>query len=250
MIKAVIVDDEQNNIDNLTLLLTKHCPQVLVAGYALSAGEGELLLPSLQPDIVFLDIQMPGRSGFDLLRALPARNFAIIFVTAYDNYGIQAIKFSAIDYLLKPVSAVELKEAVNKAIEQHAGKKQNLLLENLLLQLRNSKPKDEHRIALPGAKETRFLLTADILRCEALNNYTAFYTNTGEKIIVSKPIYEYEELLTGYNFIRCHQSHLINKKYIKSWVKEDGGYLLLANETKIPVSKQKREFVKLELGRG
>ncbi len=128
MTKAVIVDDEQNNIDNLTLLLAKHCPQVLVAGHALSADEGELLLQSLQPDIVFLDIQMPGRSGFDLLRTLPARNFAVIFVTAYDNYGIQAIKFSAIDYLLKPVSAEELKEAVNKAIEQYAGKKQNLLL--------------------------------------------------------------------------------------------------------------------------
>ncbi len=119
-----------------------------------------------------------------------------------------------------------------------------------MLQLRNSKPKDEHRIALPGAKETRFVLTADIIRCEALNNYTAFYINTAEKIIVSKPIYEYEEILTGYNFIRCHQSHLVNKKYIKSWVKEDGGYLFLTNENKIPVSKQKREFVKLELSKG
>lgn len=249
MVTAVIIDDEQNNIDNLMHLLAKHCPQVHIVGSALSADEAALLLPSLHPDLVFLDIQMPGKNGFDLLRSLSSRNFSVIFVTAYDKYGIQAVKFSAIDYLLKPVSADELKEAVTKAIEQQAGKKQNVLLENLLLQLKDNRKKEEHRIALPGSRETRFILTAEIIHCEASNNYTTFYTNTGEKIIVSKPIYEYEELLGGYNFIRCHQSYLVNKKYIKSWVKEDGGYLLLSNGSKIPVSKQKREYVKTELNK-
>ncbi len=130
-----------------------------------------------------------------------------------------------------------------------SNKKQNLLLENLVAHLQTSRNRDEHRIALPGAKETRFMLTSAIVRCESSNNYTTFYCNTGEKIIVSKPIFEYEELLRDYGFIRCHQSHLVNRKYIKSLLKEDGGCLLLEDGHKIPVSQQKKEYVKKELSR-
>lgn len=250
MIKAVIIDDEQNNIDNLVYLLAKHCPQITVAATATDAEEGENMIAIHQPGLIFLDIQMPGKNGFDMLRSLPQRNFEIIFVTAYDQYGIQAIKFSAIDYLLKPVNVQELKDAVHKVATQITAKKQNLLLENLVAHLQSSNQKEEHRIALPGARETRFALTSAILRCEANNNYTTFYLNTGEKILVSKPIFEYENLLETYGFIRCHQSHLVNKKYIKSWVKEDGGCLLLEDGSKLPVSKQKREFVKNLLHKG
>ena len=250
MISAIIIDDEQHNIDNLFTLLQRHCPQLNVIGTATNATEAEELIVDQRPALIFLDIQMPEKSGFDLLRSLPVRNFEIIFVTAYDQYGIQAIKFSAIDYLLKPVNIAELKEAVNKVSAHISNKKQNVLLENLVAHLMDSNRKSEHRIALPGAKETRFVLTQDIVRCESSNNYTMFYLNTGEKIMVSKPIFEYEDLLADYGFIRCHQSYLINKKYIKSWVKEDGGYLLLDDGTNIPVSKQKRDFVKKELGKG
>lgn len=250
MIRAVIIDDEENNIYNLQGMLLKHCPQVSVVATAMDAAEGESIIAANKPNLLFLDIQMPGKNGFDLLRSLPARDFEIIFVTAYDQYGIQAIKFSAIDYLLKPVNVNELKEAVNKVSERLNNKKQNLLLENLMAHLQTNRQKEEHRIALPGAKETRFMITSAIVRCESSNNYTMFYGNTGEKIMVSKPIYEYEELLQDYGFIRCHQSHLVNKKYIKSWVKEDGGYLLLEDGTSLPVSKQKREYVKKVLGRG
>lgn len=244
MIQAVIIDDEQNNIDNLTILLKQYCPQVIVAATARNASEGENIILQYSPDLVFLDIQMPERSGFDLLRSLNIYSFEIIFVTAFDQYGIQAVKFAAIDYLLKPINIEELKIAVQKAIMKSTLKNQNLQLENLIQLIQQKQQKECHRIALQSLKETRFVETQKIIRCESANNYTAFYLNTGEKIITSKPIFEYEEILTDYEFIRCHQSHLVNKRFIKSWVKEDGGYLLLDDLSQIPISRQKKEYIK------
>jgi len=243
IIKAVIIDDENNNIINLKALLQKHCPQVNVIAVAQNAEEGKQVIAAHQPGLIFLDIQMPGKNGFELLQSLPRLNFEIIFVTAYDKYGIQAIKFAAIDYLLKPIDVKELKEAVHKAAIKHASNK-NTQLENLLQLLKHQQQKEDHRIALPTTKEIRFIKTVSIVRCEASNNYTTFYFTDGEKLLISKPIYEYEELLKDYGFIRCHQSHLINKKIIKSYVKEDGGYLLLDDNTVIPISKQKKEVIK------
>ncbi|MGZ8545110.1 MAG: LytR/AlgR family response regulator transcription factor [Flavisolibacter sp.] len=238
MIGAVIIDDEANNIDNLEALLAKHCPQVQVRGRSLNAEEGEKLIRELQPELVFLDIQMPGRNGFDLLRSLPHHRFSVIFVTAYDQYGIQAVKFSAVDYLLKPVDVEELKNAVKKAIE----KNQQQNLQNLIQVLEHQK--STHRLALASAKETRFIETGKIVRCESSNNYTTFYLDNSEKIITSRPIFEYDEMLQAYGFFRCHQSHLINKKFIRSWVKEDGGYLLMEDNSQVPVSRNKKDALK------
>lgn len=244
MINAVLVDDEQNNIDNLKFLLTKHCFEVNVIGWALNAAEGEKIIRQKSPDLVFLDIQMPVKNGFDMLKSLDLYDFAIIFVTAYDQYGIQAVKFSAIDYLLKPVNVDELKLAVKKAIERTSLKKQNLQLENLICFLRQEQQKSEHRIALQGTKETRFVETGMIVHCESSNNYTTFFLTGGEKIMTSRPIFEYEELLRDYGFFRSHQSHLVNKKHIRSWMKEDGGYLLLNDGSQIPVSRNKRDLIR------
>ena len=244
MLRTVIIDDEPNNITNLRALLEKYCPEVEITGTAANADEGIALIKSTSPELVFLDIQMPGKSGFDLLQSLPKPDFEIIFVTAYDKYGIQAVKFAALDYLLKPVNIEELKSAVSKAIQKSLLKKKNQQLENLVSLLEQRQNKDEHRLALPTAKETRFVKTGDIVRCESSNNYTIFYFKDGEKLIVSKPIYEYEELLETYGFQRCHQSHLVNKQFIKSWIKEDGGYLLLDNGHQIPVSPQKKDLIK------
>lgn len=244
MIQTIIIDDEQNNIDNLQILLQQYCPQINVIAAALNANEGKKIILQHQPDLVFLDIQMPEKNGFDLLKSLPDYSFEIIFVTAYDQYGIQAVKFAAIDYLLKPIDINELQNAVQKAIKKCAVKQQNLQLQNLIQLLQQQNQKQLHRIALQSAKETRFVETDKIIRCESSNNYTTFFLVNNEKIIVSKPIYEYEELLNGYGFIRCHQSYLVNKKFIKSFVKEDGGYLLLDDKTQIPVSKQKKEQIK------
>jgi len=243
-IEAVIIDDEENNIDNLRQILQQNCPNVIIVDTAKNADEGYSIIVKHNPDLVFLDIEMPVKNGIDLLKSLPKHNFEIIFVTAFAKYGIQAVKFAAIDYLLKPINVDELKEAINRAEQKRAQKKQNLQLENLMQLLQQQQPKSEHRIALPTARETRFAKTEEIIRCESSNNYTTFYFITGEKLLVSKPIYEYEEILSDYHFIRCHQSHLVNRKYIKSWVKEDGGYLLLDDKTQIPVSRQKKETLK------
>ena len=249
MIRAVIIDDEQNNIDNLQKLLQKYCPEVIIAATALNAENGKRMIREQTPDLVFLDIQMPGKNGFDLLKSLTNYSFQIIFVTAFDKYGIQAVKFAAIDYLLKPIDIEELKSAVDKAVGKIHQNKQNHQLENLLRLLQQNQQRDEHRIALPAVKEIRFVKTQDIIRCESSNNYTTFFLLNGEKLIVSKPIYEYEELLSDYGFIRCHQSHLVNKKFIKSWVKEDGGYLLLEDNSQLPISRQKKEEIKTLLSK-
>lgn len=192
---------------------------------------------------------MPGKNGFELLKALPNYSFEIIFVTAYDQYGIQAVKFAAIDYLLKPINIDELKNAVQKVLQKKSAKHKNIQLENLIQLLSESINKEEHRLALPTQKEIRFVNPANIIRCESSNNYTTFFLDNSEKLIVSKPIYEYEELLKDYGFIRCHQSHLVNKRIIKSWVKEDGGYLLLDGNIQIPISKQKKEYIKISLSK-
>lgn len=243
MINAVIIDDEKNNIDNLKGLLLKHCHQVKVVAEAMNADDSVNIISQYQPELIFLDIQMPGKNGFEMLQSLPNREFEIIFVTAFDQYGIQAIKFSAIDYLLKPVNIEELKTAVGKVAEKKKKENENLRLENLLQFLQNQQQKTQHRLALATAKETRFVNTDEIIRCESSNTYTSFYLTGGQKIVVSKPIFEYEELLKDYGFIRCHQSHLINKSKVKSWIKEDGGYLLLDDGSQIPISRNKKESV-------
>lgn len=243
MIRAVIIDDEKNNIDNLIGLLKKHSLNVEVIGTATNADDGVKKIVETNPDLLFLDIQMPDKNGFDMLRALPHHPFEVIFVTAYDHYGIQAVKFAAIDYLLKPINPGELKISIAKAEDKLNKKKENLQLENLLELIKNKDSKKEHKLALATTKEIRFVNTDDIVRCESSNAYTNFYLSDGKSIMVSKPIFEYEELLNDYGFIRCHQSHLVNKKFIQSLIKEGGGYLLLEDNTRIPVSRNKKENV-------
>ncbi|MBS1732396.1 MAG: response regulator transcription factor [Bacteroidetes bacterium] len=247
MTSAIIIDDEQNNIDNLSLLLGKHCPDIGIVATALNADTGMQKIKELSPDIIFLDIQMPAKSGLTMLEEMPALPSAVIFVTAYDQYAIQAFRFSAVDYLLKPINVSELKSAVEKAIAGIRNKNLNLHLENLVNQLRKQQNKDVHRIALSSLKETRFVYTREILYCEAANNYSTFFLIDGEKIIVSKPIYEYDAMLRDYGFIRCHQSFLVNKAHVRSFIKEDGGSVLLNNKTHIPVSRSKRDELKRAL---
>jgi two-component system LytT family response regulator len=247
-IKTILIDDEKNNLNNLSRLLTLYCPQVEVIAQALDAIQGKEQIIRLKPDLVFLDIQMPGTNGLELLQQLPTPNFELIFATAHDQYGIQAVKFAAVDYLLKPIDITELQTAVQKAADRLVAKTRNDQVENLLQLLRQQQNKEDHRIALTTLKETRFLYIRQIIRCESDNNYCYFFLNNGEKLLVSKPIYEYDALLTPYGFIRCHQSHLINKQYVRSWLREDGSVLLLENGDKIPVSRIKKEAVLEALG--
>jgi two-component system LytT family response regulator len=246
-IKAVIIDDEAHNVENIQALLGQYCPLVEVSGTANSAAAGSALLYAHKPDLLFLDIQMPEQNGFDLLRSLSTHDFEVIFVTAYDQYAIQAMRFAATDYLLKPVDISELQAAVDKAIEQRKLKVQNQQLENLLQLLQAGQNKSEQRIALASTKETRFVKMDEILRCESSNNYTTFYLTSGESMLVSKPIYEYEDLLKGHGFMRCHQSHLVNEKFVKSWRKELGDFLLLTDGTEVPISRAKKDDIKRAL---
>ena len=242
MINAIIIDDERNNIENLEQLLHLYCPEVNIISTAFNSKDGKEIILQLDPDLVFLDIQLPGENGFELLQSLPKYTFDVVFVTAYDQYGIKAVKFAAIDYLLKPIEIDELKIAVKKVIAKKEEGNQNNQLQNLMQLLKSNH--EEHRIALSTAQEIRYVKPSGIIRCESSNNYTTFYLASGEKLLISKPIYFYEELLNDYGFIKCHQSHLVNKKFVISFIKEDGGSLLLEDNSRLPVSNQKREKIK------
>ncbi|RZK64883.1 MAG: response regulator transcription factor [Pedobacter sp.] len=248
MIKAAIIDDEANNIENLQQIIVQHCSNIEIVGTATDAENGKKLIETQHPDLVLLDIQMPGKSGFDLLKELPKINFEVIFITAYDRYGIQAIKFSALDYLLKPINITEFLSALEKAEHKIASKKESTNIQNLLKYLKGGK--EVPKIALPTLKEIMYVKVSEILRCEAENNYTNFHLLNGEQVLVCKTLKEFSELLIPHNFIRSHQSHLVNIDCVKSYLKEDGGTLLLSNMEKIPISRQNRDMVKEALGGG
>lgn len=247
-INGIIIDDELNNIENLKSLLHKYCHEITVVASATNADDGVVLVEKHKPDLIFLDIQMPDKSGFDMLKMFTQINFEIIFITAYDQYGIQAIKFSALDYLLKPLDINELKIAVQKAKDKIESKQKNLSIENLLEYIKKEK-NGSQKLALPTLTETRYVEVGDIIHCVASDNYTTFYLHNNEKILVCKTLKEFAELLKPYNFIRTHQSHLVNAHFVKSLLKEDGGSLLLTDLTKIPISRQNKENVKAMLSK-
>jgi two-component system LytT family response regulator len=244
--KAILIDDEISNLENLRTLLEKHCLQVTIMATTQNIDNAVDIIEKYSPDLVFLDIQMGEQTGFDVLKRLPTRNFEVIFVTAYDQYGIQAVKFAALDYLLKPIDIEELINAVNKAEHKLATQIQNLQLDFLLQQLK--KPDTNiSKIALQMQSEIRYVALSEIIRCEADNTYTRFFLSSNEKILISKSLKEYADLLRPSGFLRTHQSHLVNPKYVKSWLKEDGGILLLTSGEKIPVSKPNKDTVKQAL---
>jgi two-component system LytT family response regulator len=241
-IKSIIVDDEYKSRDNLRVLLAEYCPAVLIAGEADSAVSALKLIKQLEPQLIFLDIEMPGGSGFQLLQSLPAnRNFEVIFVTAYDQYGIAAVKACAIDYVLKPIDALELSGAVEKAIEQIIPRQENNRLRELIANI--SKPAEEKRIAFPLADKIIFALPEDIIRLEAAGNYTHVYISGQKKLIVCKTLKEYNDLLSDKHFIRTHQSHLVNSHKITAWIKTEGGAISMEDGSQVPVSRQRKEDV-------
>jgi len=245
-ITSIIIDDEPNNIQNLQTILQIHCPDVTVLATAQNADDGVVAIKQHKPALIFLDIQMPVKSGFDVLTEFTEPDFEVIFITAYDQYGIQAIKFSALDYLLKPINIIELKNAVDRAGKKISAKLKDHKLENLIANIMRGQ-REVPKIALPTLKETRYIKVDEIVRCEASDNYTTFYTANAEQILVCKTLKEFAELLHFHGFIRTHQSHLINVEFVKSLLKEDGGVLLMADNMKIPISKQNKDQVKTAL---
>ncbi len=244
--RAIIVDDEPANTENLQVLLSRYCPAVKVIASANNKEAAIALIDLHQPDLLLLDIQLDSGSGFDLLKQVAFKSFEVIFITAFDYYGIPAIKFAALDYLLKPIDIDELVGAVAKAEVKVISKQSNHQLEFLLNHLKKDVTVPV-KIALPQQKEIRYVVVDTILRCEAANTYTFFYLINGDKILVSKALKEYSDILQQYGFIRTHQSHLVNGRFVKSWIKEDGGSLLLDNGDQIPISKINKDKVRAAL---
>jgi len=242
-INAIIVDDEVNNRENLRLALGSYCQEVNIVGEADSAISALDVIKAEQPDLVFLDIAMPLGDGFQLLESLDKIDFDIIFVTAYNQYAIRAIKFCAIDYLLKPIDALELKQAVNRVMANQKKKEQQQKLA-LLLSNRLEIPQ---KIALPQSDHVEFVEVADIIRCKGEKNYTWFYLQDGRKLLVSQTLKEYVELLADAHFFRVHQSHLINLQQIKKYSRRDGGYVVMTDEETIPVARNRKETLQTAL---
>lgn len=240
-IKCIIVDDEPKSRNNLRDLIQEYCQQVEVIGEASSAPEALKLIKQQVPDLLFLDIEMPGGSGFDLLKSISTQNFEVIFVTAFDRYGIQAVKFCAIDYILKPIDIFELSKAVEKAQVQILKKKENQRLAELVANI--DRPEEDKRIALPLADKIEFIAIHQIIRLEADSNYTRIFLEGKKEYMVCKTLKEYQEILEHHHFLRTHQSHLINCRKIAAYIKTDGGYISMIDGSSIPISRQKREEV-------
>lgn len=234
MIKAIIIDDIKEARVVLKADLESYCVNIEVVGEAEGVVSGAKLIKELNPDLVFLDIQMQDGTGFDLLEILPNTNFKLIFTTASDEYAVKAFKFSAVDYLLKPIDPDELMDAVSRVEQQEKpADRIELLKENF------NKPK---RIALNTLEKIHIVEVDEILRCESNINYTMFYFIDGTKLLVTKTLKEFDKLLADHSFIRVHQSHLINAGFIKEFSKSDG-YIYMKDGTKVPVSTRKKQVL-------
>jgi two-component system LytT family response regulator len=243
--KAIIIDDENGSRESLAKILEKNCPNVEIVAKANSMTTGLTAIQQYEPDLVFLDIDMPNGSGFDLLEKIKDIDFDVIFTTAYDQYAIRAIKFSALDYLLKPVGPEELILAVKRAEGKHENKivnrdKYQVLLGNMKTESKLKK------VAVPDGDGLIFISLSDIIRCDSDGNYTYFILNNGKKVMSSRTLGEYEDMFEGDNFFRIHRSHLINLDHVKKYIKGEGGYVVLSDDSQVEVSRRKKnEFLEL-----
>jgi two-component system, LytTR family, response regulator len=244
MLKAILIDDEENSISSLKEKLLTHCTQVKIIACCDNATKGIEAIDSLHPDIVFLDIEMPVVNGFLMLQQLTYKNFELIFTTAYDHYAIKAIRFSALDYLVKPIEIDDLKAAVLKAEEKRNHSYPNPQIELLVEQL-ISKKNNFSRIAIPTNEGLQFIRVEDIIYLEASSNYTHIFSTEKKKYIVSRTLKDFEDMLLTDTFIRIHNSYIINKNYVEKYIRGDGGQVVLSNNVTLDVSKRKKtEFLK------
>lgn len=248
MIKAVIVDDEPYCCQALAKLLERYCPNVSVARICNSGEDALSAIRDENPQIVFLDIEMPGMNGFEMLERLPAINFELIFTTSYDQYAIKAIRFSALDYLLKPVDREELQRAVQKVVQRmHHPLPQQL---EILLQRIHLPVSSNQKIALPSMEGLQMVDVGSIISCESDSNYTAFLLKNKQKIIVSRTLKEIEEMLEEYSFLRVHHSHLVNLHEVSKYIKGEGGYLIMSDGSSVDVSRSRKDTLLKKLQPG
>ena len=240
ILRALLIDDEVHCIETLRYELQLNCPQVQIVGTASSGPAGIENIRELKPDLVFLDIEMPGMSGFEMMGKLDKVDFAVIFVTAYDQYALQAFRCAATDYLLKPVISEQLKDAVNR-VASHKQEPQDskMQLDALLYNLREGIKSP--RIALPTGRGIDFVEADEILYCNAESNYTHVVLTGNKKYTLSKTLKDVEEMLEHLDFFRIHQSHLINFKHLQRYVRDDGGFVVMQDGAHIPISKRRKE---------
>jgi two-component system, LytTR family, response regulator len=240
MIKTIIIDDEADGRETLLLLIREYCPEIEISALCSTADEGNGMIHKHQPDLVFLDIQMPHKSGFNLLEELGGFDFEVIFVTAHDRYAIKAIKFSALDYLLKPVDVDELQKAVRKAKERIGQKGLRNNYESLLKNMKHPAGRLE-KLAIPAFDGIIFEKVDDIIYCKADGNYTNLIFTGKRNLLVSKNLKDFDGLLSECGFFRVHHASLINMKHIKKYVKGEGGYVILEEGHHVDVSRRKKE---------
>ena len=244
MITAVLIDDDKHLRKGMKSLLERYAQDIKIIGEAESVKTGIEALQKWQPQVVFLDIHLADGTGFDILEEVAKTqhkmNSHIVFITAHEQYALKAFKFSALDFLLKPVDPEDLLKSIQK-IKEALDK--NTSFEHIDLLLENIRKKVDHfkRIALSTSDGIHLFEISDIIRCESKDNYTQFFIKNHKPLLISKTLKEYEELLAEHGFERIHQSHLINVSYLKSYIKTDGGYVIMADNSKLPISQRKKE---------
>jgi two-component system LytT family response regulator len=238
---TVVIDDEPDAVNFISTIIKEYCPDLDFAGKANSGKEGISLINDVKPDLVFLDVEMPNGTGFDLLANFPEKNFDVVFITAFNHYAIRAIKFSAVDYILKPINISEFIESVNRIIRRRKTKQfsGNENFEALLENLRTSNPS---RLVIPTSDGREYLNPKDIIRIEADRSYSWFFINGSRKILVSRHLKEFQDLLNDRNFFRPHNSHLINLDFVKKLVRTDGGYIEMSDGAQIPISRNRKDL--------
>jgi two-component system LytT family response regulator len=237
MLNILIIDDEQNVRDVVATILTKRCANVHVVGFAESVKSGIEAIEKFKPDLVLLDIHLQDGTGFDLLNKINEINFKVIFITAYEEYAVKAFKFSAVDYILKPVNSIELAEAVNKVAATKLAADPGVTV----LKTNHNSVKESKKIVLKTLDSIYAVNIKDIVRCESDTGYTTFHMENGESIMVSTTLKDYDELLADFGFFRIHQSHLINMDFFTKYKKTDGGFAVMKNGAEIPVSMRKKD---------
>jgi two-component system, LytTR family, response regulator len=239
--KALIIEDEQKSREMLADILKNKFPNITILGLAKNVAEGVELIKTLKPNLLFLDISMPDGTGFDVLEKVQGEKFDIIFTTATDKHALKAIKYSACDYLLKPIDIDDLKIAIDKIIEKKSSSMPNM--DNLQFLIQNLKRVDDNynKITLPTGNAYEIIPIKDIIRCEADGSYTNFYIVGGKKLMVSASLKHYEDLLPENDFIRIHHHHLINMNHVVRFLKTDGGYAIMSDNTQLEISRRKKE---------
>jgi len=248
MIRAVVIEDEEHSRKMLMAMLHEHCQVITVVASADSVRTGVTAISEQRPELVFLDIELQSETSFEILEKLPEINFELIFTTAFDHYALKAIKFCAIDYLLKPIDLSELRIAVAKAEKRLNRAYLNKNLEVLVHNMKSGS-QSNHRIALSTLEGLLFVNVSDIIYCESSGPYTRFVFKQADDIVTSRHLKEYEDLLSGYEFFRIHKSYLVNLQEIKKYIRGEGGQLIMSNGAALNVSKQRKDdFLRIYSG--